>query len=179
MMRRGLAAAAFAAAALPASALAEPDGALLGHTGGFGEETCAACHFAGESAENLDAAFEDAADLYEPGERYEFFVSLADSSADVAGFQLSARFEDGAQAGTLETLDDGAAVEEEDGVQYATHTEPREPGEDGRYRFKVRWTAPEDAASPVTLNAAAVTAVEDMSPVGDNAHEIETEIAPR
>lgn len=178
MMTGRFAAAAFAAAALPATALAEPDGALLGHTGGFGEESCAACHFAGAQADDLDAGFEDAADLYEPGGRYEFFVSLADSSADVAGFQLSARFEDGSQAGTLEALDSSAAVGNEDGVQYATHTEPREADEDGRYRFKVRWTAPEEAAGPVTLNAAAVTAVEDMSPVGDNTHEIEAEIAP-
>jgi hypothetical protein len=177
-MRRGVIAAVSLAAAAGAPVSAEPGGAILGHTGGFGGETCAACHFAGEDVDDLDAAFEGAPGPYIPGERYEFFLTLADSSADVAGFQLSIRFEDGSQAGSLEALGDGAMVKTEESVQYATHTEPREVDENGRYRFKLLWNAPELGSRPVILNAAAVTAVKDMSPVGDNTHDIEVLIVP-
>jgi hypothetical protein len=174
VIRSGLAAALVAAAASPAFAF--PEGALLGHTGGFGEEHCAACHFGGARHDDLDLAVEGL-DLHAPGERHEFFVRVADPRGEVAGFQLALRFEDGSDAGMLEAVDDGAQTGELDGVTYASHDRPQAL-EDGKAVWRLAWTAPDAGSGPVTLSAAGVSGPDDQSPIGDSTHLLELQLSP-
>ena len=164
-----------ASLALPAPASAFPEGALLGHTGGFGEESCAACHFGGAQGEDI-ALRVDGPDVYAPGERYRFFVRVMDREASVAGFQLALRFEDGSNAGRLEMLEGEGQTGTLDDVVYASHTSPLAL-EDGEAAWELYWTAPDTLSGPVRLHAAAVSGADDQSPIGDNVHALTLEIA--
>lgn len=157
-------------------ALAFPEGALLGHTGGFGEESCASCHFGGPQGEDI-ALRVDGPDVYAPGERYRFFIRVMDAGAAVAGFQLAFRFEDGSNAGLLEMGDGEGQTGTLDDVIYASHTAPQRMDE-GAAVWEFHWTAPDASSGPVMLNAAAVSGADDQSPIGDNVHELALEIGP-
>lgn len=165
-----------ASLALPAPASAFPEGALLGHTGGFGEESCASCHFGGAQGDDI-ALRVDGPDVYAPGERYRFFIRVMDAGAAVAGFQLAFRFEDGSNAGLLEMADSEGQTGELEGITYASHTAPQRMDE-GEAVWEFHWTAPDALSEPVMLNAAAVSGADDQSPIGDNVHELALEIAP-
>ena len=96
-------------------------------TGGFGESTCASCHFgAAVPDSSASLTIEGLPANYKPDNRYELFVVLARPGMELAGFELSARFADGSdpgsQAGGLRARDDGAAVTDQAGVQYAHQT---------------------------------------------------------
>ena len=158
-----------------ASANAYPEGALLGHTGGFGEDSCAACHFAGPQGDDIALQVEGPG-IYEPGERYRFFVRVMDPDAMVAGFQLSARFVDGRNAGTLGADADGRQTGTLEDVIYASHSAPQRI-EGGEAVWELEWVAP-DEAGPVIIHAATVSGVDDQSPVGDNVQTQEMRISP-
>jgi hypothetical protein len=162
-------------AALP-SAQAFPEGALLGHTGGFGEESCASCHFGGAQGDDITLRV-DGPNIYEPGERYRFFVRVMDASAAVAGFQLSARFEDGRNAGMLEAQAEGSQTGALDEVTYASHTTPLRL-EDGEAVWEIDWIAPDSLGGPVVIHAASVSGADDQSPIGDNVLTLEMQISP-
>lgn len=164
-----------ASLALPSPANAFPKGALLGHTGGFGEESCASCHFGGAQGDDI-ALRVDAPDVYAPGERYRFFIRVIDSNAAVAGFQLAFRFEDGSNAGQLDA-GDASQTGTLDDVIYASHSAPQRMDE-GEAVWEFHWTAPDALSGPVILHAAAVSGADDQSPIGDNVHEMERQIAP-
>lgn len=178
MMRRLWLAGAIASAslALPSPASAFPEGALLGHTGGFGEESCAACHFGGAQGEESGVRLEGL-DAYAPGERYRFFMRVIDPDADVAGFQLSARFEDGRNAGTLSVITQAGQTGELDNIIYASHSAPQ-PLEGGEAVWQLEWVAPDGAAQPVIIHAASVSGADDQSPIGDNVLTLELRIEP-
>ncbi|WP_429912676.1 choice-of-anchor V domain-containing protein [Glycocaulis sp.] len=177
MKRRLWLAGALASASLAflPSAIAFPEGALLGHTGGFGEGSCASCHFGGSQGDDIALRVEGV-DVYAPGERYRFFVRVMDADAAVAGFQLSARFEDGASAGQL-GAGSGSQTGTLDEVIYASHSAPQ-PVEDGEAVWELEWVAPEDAAQPVILHAASVSGADDQSPIGDNVLTLELRMEP-
>lgn len=157
-------------------ALAFPEGALLGHTGGFGEESCASCHFGGPQGEDI-ALRVDGPDVYAPGERYRFFIRVMDAGAAVAGFQLAFRFEDGSNAGRLEMADSEGQTGELEGITYASHAAPMRM-DAGEAVWEFHWTAPDSVSGPVMLHAAAVSGTDDQSPIGDNVHELALEIGP-
>ena len=92
----------------------------------------------------------------------------------MAGFQLSARFEDGGSAGTLAAADSCVRVFTSGaGVAYASHTEAGTvPREAGRAEWTVRWTAPE-AGGAVVFHAAGNAANDDASEFGDRIHAAE------
>jgi hypothetical protein len=142
-----------------------------GHTGGFGEPTCHACHFMAEVNSGGGAlAIAGLPRAWEPGRLYTVEVTLNHDGMRAAGFQLAARFEDGTQAGRLSAIDgeaSGVEVAKQDGVAYALQLYAgSRPDADGRIRWTVAWTAP-DAGGTVHFHAAANAADADESPLGD------------
>lgn len=165
-----------AAAALPVYRKGPPPG----HTGGFGEPTCAVCHF--------DVGTPDPAggvtvsgipgEGFRPGERYLVRLRLNRPGLRAAGFQLSVRTEEGAQAGTLEALDDrGAVTVGERGIPYAHHTEAGTAAADSA-DWVVAWTPPA-GNRPVHLHVAANAADGDDSPLGDHIYTAAQVLRPR
>lgn len=186
-MRTALAAALITGAALSGlaqGAVAYRTGPPAGHTGGFGEPTCAACHWSEKDGDRVPAALTvEAPARYERGATYELTVRLDDPALRAAGFQLSARFAEGtaagAQAGDLAALDSTVlVVTTRAGVSYASHTAAGTlPEREGEASWVVRWTAP--AAGAVVFHASANAANDDASPLGDRIHTAKTRAVPR
>ena len=87
------------------------DGPPPGHTGGFGEPTCRACHSdAGLNEPGGDVAISGAPAAFEPGRRYELEVVLRRAGMLRAGFQLAARVAEGEAPGVLRPSDGRTAV---------------------------------------------------------------------
>jgi len=94
-----------------------------------------------------------------------------------AGFQLSARFEDGGQAGSWQALDARAAVADSSGIAYAHSTLSGTDPERGDHAvWGLSWTAPREGR-PVQFHLAANSANGDNSPFGDLVYATSTEVA--
>ncbi len=144
-----------------------------GHTGGFGEPTCRACHDDGP----LDAppGTLEVRGLEAPllaGETRIVTITLWSPDMTSAGFQAAVRWAEGArsgaQAGRLEAAGGAVAVlvDSASAVQYAHHTAGGTGVADGTARWRFRWVVPE-RAGPVVLHVAANSANGDNSPLGD------------
>lgn len=88
-----------------------------------------------------------------------------------AGFQLSVRFGNGRQAGTLSAAPDPMRVafthDTTLTIAYAHHTQEGTRGVTAEtMRWRLRWTAP-GAADSVILHVASVIASDDNSPLDD------------
>lgn len=183
-MSRGLLlalAAGAALSALPPAAGAYRTGPPAGHTGGFGEPTCVACHW--EEPVGAGSLRLDVPARYQAGVAYEIAVELRDPALAAAGFQLGARFAEGErageQAGQLAAVDSAVlVVTSESGVEYAGHSAAGTgPAGEGRARWVVRWTAPA-GGGPVVFHAAANAANDDASEFGDRIHATRARSAP-
>ena len=146
-----------------------------GHTGGFGEPTCRACHAdAGLNEPGGELSIRGAPAAYEPGRTYDVEVVLRRAGMPRAGFQLTARYQGvgmvpgGAQAGVLAPSDDRTAVVRDSAtdVTYIEHTLPGTAVSGGAARWRFRWTAPA-VAGGVVFHVAANAANDDDSPLGD------------
>jgi hypothetical protein len=172
--------------ALAAALLAPPtllalhfrDGPPARVTGGFGEDSCEACHFGNvlnDAAGKL--MLSGLPERFEPGATYELELALARPGMTTGGFQLAIRNAgDQSQAGRLEvaaTDESGLGILEERDVQFAQHRLAATPasGEDS-VRWRFTWTAP-DGAERVTAHAAAVAADGDDSQAGDHVYTLE------
>jgi hypothetical protein len=160
---------------------AYPDAPPPATTGGFGEPTCVACHFA-MSPDTLGAlTLQGLPDSYTPGARYEVTIELARKDMAAAGFQLSARFGSGPargrQAGRFRISGEGVTVTAQNGVDYVHQTlAGAAPSTPGRASWRIEWTAPE-AAGPVRFHVAANAANGDESPLGDRVYALERAVA--
>lgn len=152
-----------------------PDGPPPAHTGGFGEKTCTDCHFGG--APTGSATLTGLPDSWEPGRTYRLSLILHSTSMERAGFQLSARFPDGSQAGTLKSVTDRVAFSLHQGVQYAAHTEAGSWAGADSALWSLLWVAPEKTDS-VQFNAALNAGNGDNSPLGDAVQTLEVRVAP-
>jgi hypothetical protein len=169
-----LAAACLAGALLLATtdARATRDRPPTAHTGAFGEPSCQTCHFDSD----LDSGtgrllLSGVPDLYVPGREYPLTVLLVQVHLNAAGFQLTARFHDGHQAGAIAPgpREQGRVdVTTDRNIQYAHHiydgTTPVSPD---TARWVVLWTAPTGSPEPVLFNLVGNAADDDMSPLGD------------
>lgn len=169
-----------------------------GHTGGFGEPDCTACHFdAPVNPEGGEFRVDGLPERYAPGETYRLRVTLEAPELGRAGFQLAARFGEGERrgisAGTLTARDSTVQVavsgdgsdgdrEPEHDLHYAQHTEagtgPPARASAGRYAWSVRWTAPKAPGGPVLFHAAANAANDDASEFGDRVFTLEVRVDP-
>src|ERR1044071_4043201 len=112
----------------------DPTGPPTEHTGGFGEPTCTECHdqFAlnsgpGSVTITVRDLAGNAASNYSTGQTYQITVRVADPLQRRWGFQLSARTQDGQQAGNLSPGTDGFTMLDLptfNGIQYISHTFP-------------------------------------------------------
>lgn len=151
------------------------------HTGGFGEPTCHRCHFDQPmNAPGGSLRLVGVPELYRAGARYTLTVELARPAMQRGGFQVSARFADGArggrQAGRLGRLDDRVEVVRDDSsaVQYAHHTETGTTlATPDTMRWRVAWTAPETALARVVFHLSANAANDDASEFGDFVYVVE------
>jgi hypothetical protein len=88
------------------------DAPPVAHTGGFGEPTCAACHRGAPLDDAGGSLTLTAPPEHAAGEEHFLEVRLTRAGMERAGFQLSARFAEGAragrQAGTLTVLAAGS-----------------------------------------------------------------------
>lgn len=149
------------------------DGPVPGHTGGFGEPTCYACHADGPEPAPGGVGIEGLPERFSPGRSYDLALVLEDTPTRAAGFQLAVRGApgstgEGEQAGRLVPADERTRVHEgEAGVQYLGHTfdgvlQPVA----GRASWRFRWTAP-IAVDAVVFHAAGNLASDDASELGD------------
>jgi len=158
------------------------DGAPPGFSGGFGEQSCHACHFTAEpNSKPGRVTIAGVPDRFTPGGRYPLTVTLTRPGMKLAGFQLTARFkEGGGQAGSLmpETGEQARIrIDLQGGVRYANQ---RRKGtslaSDGTAAWKLIWTAP-PGASRVVFHVAANAANGDDAAEGDYVHTVAIESA--
>ncbi|GIW52725.1 MAG: hypothetical protein KatS3mg081_2080 [Gemmatimonadales bacterium] len=162
------------------------EGPPPGHTGGFGEPTCAQCHFGAElNTPPGKLELSGLPDAYAPGETYRLTVELRHPEARRAGFQIAVRYLEGAQqgsqAGKLVSLDSRVqVVVDSNGVAYAEHTQSGSSlTEAGVARWVLTWRAPEAPGGPVVFHAAANAANDDASEFGDLIYTAAVSIPPK
>ena len=169
-----LTAALLSAAPLPKAAYL--DGPPTAHAGGFGGETCHACHFENQlDAPGGSLTLGGVPDTFDPSVVYRITVSLERPGMGRAGFQLAARVSGGngagGPAGALQAPDGDERVQvvaAPDGVTYAQHTEPGTvlTGPEAT-SWIVEWRPPAGNATSVVFHAAANAANDDASEFGD------------
>ena len=156
-----------------------------GHTGGFGEPTCRACHSdAGLNEPGGTLTVSGAPASYEPGKTYQLEVVLRRAGMLRAGFQLAARYADGpaaaTQAGVLAPADARSIVTWDTltQVSYIEHNLAGTALSGDAGHWTVRWTAPTGATGPVSFNVAGNAANDDDSPLGDFIYTTALRVAP-
>lgn len=157
-----------------AAVLRYPENPPPAHTGGFGEKTCLECHFDGDlNPPGGRLMLREIGEGIILGNTHRLEILLDKDDMERAGFQLSVRYADGRQAGSLWALDDHVAVDTLAGVQYARHTlAGTELKESGSTTWLVEWHAPDDTSS-VIFHVAANAANGDDSAFGDAIYHIE------
>lgn len=138
------------------------------YTGGFGEQSCHSCHFDYElNQPEGELSVTGIEDAYEPGREYTVGISVKREDMNRAGFQMTARFEDGTQAGTFELDEELTTTPNiENKISYVQHGIGNVEAEGGEKKWQVKWLAP-DATGPVVFNIAANAANGDASEFGD------------
>lgn len=140
-------------------------------TGGFGEETCRSCHFDYDlNMEGGSLTVDGISKTFKPGKNYEITVTVESEQLEVGGFQMTARFEDGTQAGSFEWEGDRLMFTPSvtDEIHYLQHTKGgTEPTGDREIRWTFIWNAPEKSGQDIILNIAANAGNYDDSSFGD------------
>jgi hypothetical protein len=146
------------------------DGPPPGTTGGFGEPTCAQCHYdVGQPDPNGALQVEGFPDSWVPDEQYDITVRLHRPGMGRGGFQLAIRFANGEQAGTLTPTDDRTATELFTGITYAYQTVlGAEQPTQHRNTWQIEWRAPRTPTQTVILHAVGNAANNDDSQFGDH-----------
>ena len=147
------------------------DGAPAGFSGGFKEQSCDGCHFEAEvNTKPGEVALTGVPARFAGGEKYRLTVTLTRPGMKVGGFQLTTRFDDGAQAGTLEAAmgeEKRVAIALQSNVQYANQRRPgADPSAPDTATWTLVWTSP-TVARPVTFHVAANAGDGDDSTRGD------------
>lgn len=148
------------------------EGPPPGHTGGFGEPTCQACHIGlplNEPGSTLTV--EGLPERYRPGETYTVTVRLESPDMAVAGFQAAFRRAEGPERGrsagsARATGDRVAVVPDSTGTVYIQHTRAGARTDGGVVEWRFEWTAPE-GGRPVGFHVAANSGGGDNSPLED------------
>ncbi len=172
-------------AGTPAAPAVYADGPPPGHTGGFGEPTCHACHDEFEMNEpGGELLVQGLPDGYRPGSTYVLTVMLREEATTRAGFQAAVRYASGSsvgrQAGHLVPLDGRTTVraDAESGTEYVQHTtEGTDVAVPGLAVWSFEWRAPA-AADPVVLHLAGNAANGDNSPFGDLVYQVVRTLEP-
>ncbi len=147
-----------------------------GFTGGFGERTCLECH-AGTLNSGTGNVAVSAPKVYAGGTRYTLQVVVNDPGAIGWGFELSARFTNGGQAGSFPSAvaDQSVRTSTSNGFQIQYVAQASSIVQVGRnVIFDVPWMAPPDAAGgDVVFNVIGVAANHDGGTGGDRTYRAE------
>ncbi len=139
------------------------------YTGGFGEQSCHSCHFdydlnqpEGEfSVSGID-------ETLEAGREYTITLYVKREDMSRAGFQMTARFEDGSQAGHFELNEELTTTPNIDNdISYLQHAVGKVQAENGEKKWQITWIAPDQADQAIIFNIAANAANGDASAFGD------------
>lgn len=150
------------------------------YTGGFGEQSCHSCHFdydlnqpEGElSVSGIDENFK-------AGQEYVINIQVNRTDMNVAGFQMTARFEDGSQAGQFEIDEELTTTPHIEGsVTYIQHAVGKVDAENGEKNWQIKWTGPNQATEPIFFHIAVNAANGDASAFGDWIYLKEIRIEP-
>ena len=146
-------------------------------TGGFGEQSCAFCHIGNDvNASGGSVRLEGVPSVWEPGREYVITVDLRADETAIAGFQVAARYLEGAArgrpAGFLEPVDGRTAVSDSLGIAYLHQSEAGSATHDpSGARWSFGWRAPAANAigsdATVVFHVAANSGNGDNSPLGD------------
>ena len=141
------------------------------HTGGFGEPSCSACHFEQDvNSGSGRVLLQGLPERFTPGATYALTLVVTQPKLAAAGFQLTARYESGTQAGVLrpgarETR--RADVTVDNTIAYVHHLyDGTLPAAPDTARWTMVWEAPRDGGT-VVFHVAANAANDDSSPLGD------------
>ncbi|HEX6983119.1 MAG TPA: choice-of-anchor V domain-containing protein [Balneolaceae bacterium] len=156
----------------PLKPTAYPEHLTGAFTGGFGEETCRSCHFDYDlNPEGGSLSVSGIGEEISPGEILNIQITVRRNDLGKAGFQLSARFTDGSQAGRFKIKDNERVMFTEavpDSLQYIQHSEAgTKPVKSGVNSWTVAWQAPESIEKAIIFNVAANAANGDASEFGD------------
>lgn len=138
------------------------------YTGGFGEQSCHSCHFDYDlNQPEGELAVTGIEDSFEPGVKSVIHIEVKRDDMNRAGFQLTARFEDGSQAGTFDLSEHLTTTPNIDNeITYVQHGVGKVEAEGGKKKWQVKWLAP-DQTGPVIFNIAVNAANGDASEFGD------------
>jgi uncharacterized protein (TIGR03437 family) len=161
------------------------EGPPSGVTGGFNEPNCTDCHRGTAVNAGGGSVAISAPSSYSSGGSYSITVTVFDSVQRRWGFELSARTQDGHQAGTLMTGPDGFTqlLSSINSVQYISHSlngtrnGTRDTGSGVSFTFS--WQAPDVSAGPVVFNAAGNAANGDLTNSGDHIYTTSTTVPPQ
>lgn len=159
-----------------------PEHLVGAFTGGFGEETCHSCHFDYELNREEGSLLVDGIPTeLEEGRIYEFEISIEREDLKKSGFQLSARFSDGSQAGVFQIMKNDRVMftkQVPDSLQYLQHSEQGTSStKDGENSWKVIWKAPDSISDSIHFHLSANAANGDQSEFGDWIYTKELNVA--
>ncbi len=162
-----------------------PDGPPLGQTGGFGEPTCARCHFGAPMNAEGGLLGVEVRVAPKSATTNSVVVRLVRPGTRRCGFQLSARFASGEHAGKqagrfVAELEEDARVTVRDSsrVQYVSHSlAGSRPVAADSCEWIVGWL-PDWQSGAVVFHAAANAANDDNSEFGDFIYSTETRVSP-
>jgi hypothetical protein len=148
-----------------------PDHIPGAFTGGFGEQSCHSCHFDYEINDPRGSLTVEGPDTnYTPSTPFDFTLTLQSERLAIGGFQLTARFEDGSQAGQFTWDGDHLTFTPtaNDSVQYLQHEGMgANLTSDGKITWEFTWIAPDEKSEPVIFHIAANAGNHDLSAFGD------------
>lgn len=156
------------------------DGAPVGFTGGFGEETCRACHFDQELNDPRGRLkVSGLPDSYVPDSVYSILIAVARPDLGRAGFSMSTRYEDGSVAGLLKPTDSLARLTYSPAqLPFATHTEKGNETSGDSAAWHLLWRSPAEDSRRIIFNIAANAANGDESEFGDWIYVFEKDSRP-
>jgi hypothetical protein len=151
-----------------------------GTTGGFGEPTCAQCHFDVEHPDPQGLLeVEGFPQSWQPDKRYIVTLRLRRPGMGRVGFELAIRFANGKQAGTLTPTDDRTATETANGITYAYQTAAgAELPRANRDTWHLEWLAPSAPTQTIMLHAVGNAADGDDSQFGDHIYTVSATSEP-
>jgi hypothetical protein len=155
--------------AFAATFFATSHGPLPAHTGGFAEATCQRCHAEYPLNEGVvRIALDSLPGFFESNRAYPLRLRVQHPELKRGGFQLSARFEDGSNAGGFTVSDTTILkLQRSRDVQYLSHNirgTYQLRGDTAEWRFT--WVAP-PAQQRVVFHVAVNVANDDASEFGD------------
>lgn len=151
------------------------------YTGGFGEQSCHSCHFDYDlNHPEGEFSVSGIEEMFETGQDYRITLNVKRDDMSRAGFQMTARFEDGSQAGQFEVSEEFTRTPNIDStITYLQHAVGKVEAENGEKNWEISWTAPDQVNQTIIFNFAVNAANGDASAFGDWIYVKEIKMDPK